>query len=287
MSLTSGASGLTKVVAAGTGAVALDKLVPDDSEDIIGSIVTSSARQNIYSTGEWSSSSGQGTYYHSWQDAGSKIGGWNMFMGDGYPQGTSQKFYVNDDGAAMIRKREYAYGRRMGFHNKDLFYYDNETGSQAGITFRVIPIRNTTDSSITRQIATYLSTNDSNYGGGHIFVYTPSGGTKYSAVTGGSWVLGWQGGNSSQSVQRLSNITVPANSTVLVFVGSSHRYITTYRFKDTNYLYNMNTLFTDGLVCDLRMLEALATVRSGKEATNATADPYKIYPLCATYYGDR
>lgn len=261
-------------------------IVPDDSEDIIGSIVTSSARQNVYSTGEWAGSSGYGTYYHSWQDANSKFQGWNMFMGDGYPQGSSQKFYVNDDGQQMMRKKEYAHGNRMGFHNKDLFYYDNETGTYAGITFRVIPIRNTTDSSITRQIATYLSTKDTSHGGGHIFTYTPSSG-KYSAVTSGAWVLGWQGGNSSQSVQRLANITVPANSTVLVFVGSTHHYVTTYRFKDTNYIYNMNTLFTNGLVCDLRMLEALATVRAGKEATNAAADPSKIYPLCATYYGDR
>jgi hypothetical protein len=268
------------------GAAGSTIIVPDDSEDIIGSVVTSSARANIYSTGEWSGSSGYGTYYHSWQDTNSKFQGWNMFMGDGYPQGSSQNFYVNDDGQQMLREKEYTHGRRMGFHNKDLFYYDNENGQYAGITFRVIPIRNTTDSSITKQIATYLSTVNTSYGGGHIFTYTPNSG-KYSAVTSGAWVLGWQGGNSSQSVQRLANITVPANSTVLVFVGSSHHYLTTYRFKDTNYIYNMNTLFTGGLVCDLRMLEALATVRAGKEATNAAADPSKIYPLCATYYGDR
>ena len=95
----------------------------------------------------------------------------------------------------------------------------------------------TTDSSITRQIATYLSTTNSSHGGGHVFVYTPSGDTKYSAVTSGAWVLGWQGGNNSQSVQRLANITVPANSTVLVFVGSSHHYVTSYRFKDLSLIH--------------------------------------------------
>ena len=286
MSLTSGASGLTKVVAAGTGAVALDKLVPDDTEDIIGSIVTSSARSNIYSTGEWSGSAGWTTYYHSLQNEGSKIQYWNNFMGDGYPQGSSQPMFANDDGQQMLREKEYTHGDRMGFHNKDLFYYDNENGAYSGITNRVIPIRNTTDAEITRQIATYLSTTNSSHGGGHIFGYTPNSG-KYSEVTSGTWVLGWQGGNNSQSVQRLANITVPAKSTVLVFVGSSHHYVTTYRFKDTNMIYNLDTLFTDGLVCDLRMLEALATVRSGQDGTQDSSDPSKIYPLCATYYGDR
>jgi hypothetical protein len=69
MSLTSGATGLTRVVVAGAAAAALDKLVPDDSENIIGSVVTNSARQQVYSTGEWSGNGAWTTYYHSWQDA--------------------------------------------------------------------------------------------------------------------------------------------------------------------------------------------------------------------------
>jgi hypothetical protein len=273
---------------AGTAAASFDKLVPEDSVDIIGSVVSSSARQNIYSTGQWDTQSAWTTYYHSWQDANSITQGWNMFMGDGFPHGGgTQKMFVNDHGDLFARKKEYAHGDRMGFHYRDLHYENNSSGQYAGITTRVTPIRNTTSSPITKTLNMYMSTSNNSYGGGFIFVYTPSGGAKYSAVTGGSWSNSWNGGTDTQSTHRSGTITVPANTTVLVATGSSHQYRTTYRFKDTNMLIDLDELITGGLVCDLRMLEALATVRSGQDATEDSSDASKIYPLCATYYGDR
>jgi hypothetical protein len=272
----------------GAAAAAFDKIVPEDSVDIIGSVVSSSARQNIYSTGQWDTQSAWTTYYHSWQDANSITQGWNMFMGDGYPHGGgTQKMYVNDNGDLFARKKEYAYGDRMGFHYRDLHYENNNSGQYAGITTRVTPIRNTTSSPITKTLNMYMSTSSASYGGGFIQVYTPSGGAKYSQVTSGTWSNSWQGGTDTQSTHRSGTITVPGNTTVLVATGSSHQYRTTYRYKDTNMLMDLDELITGGLVCDLRMLESLATMRSGQEETSETASPWRLYPLCATYYGDR
>jgi hypothetical protein len=76
---------------------------------------------------------------------------------------------------------------------------------------------------------------------------------------------------------------------VLVFTNSTHSYSTTYRFKDSNMLIDLDTFFGTELVCDLRMLETLATARVGHYAGVAhdTAHPWYIYPLAATIYGDR
>lgn len=286
MQFTQNVSSFNQVAAASGGVAVLDKLVPDDSENIIGSVITSSLRQNSYSTGEWSDQSSWSTYYHSWQNANSRTQGWNMFMGDSYPNGTSQIMNANDGGQTYNRKKEYAHGDRIGFANKDLYYHDNITNQYAGVTWRCMPVRNTTSAPITKTLQTRLSTYNSDYGGGCIRTYTPNA-AKYSGVSSGSWASSWQGGSNTQATDRSGAITVPANTTILVMINSTHCYRTTYRFKDTNFCRDLDEFFTGGLVCDLRMLEALATIRSGQEETNETASPWRLYPLCATYYGDR
>ena len=286
MSLTSGASGLTKVVAAAGAVAVLDKLVPDDSENIIGSVITSSLRQQGYSTGEWAGEGAWTTYYHSWQDANSIVQGWNMFMGDSHPAHTSSIMHSHDGGQTYNRLKEYAYGDRMGFTHKDLYYEDNVTNQYAGVTWRCMPVRNTTNDPITKTLETRLSSYNTAHGGACIKTYTPDA-AKYSAVSSGVWGNSWQGGSNSQATDRSGSITVPANTTILVMINSTHCYRTTYRFKDTNMPINLDNFFTGDLVCDLRMLEALATIRAGQNATNTTSYPWEIYPLCATYYGDR
>ncbi|WP_395160451.1 hypothetical protein [Ilumatobacter sp.] len=258
---------------------------PEDTPDIIGSVITNSARQNVYSTGEWSSSGPWTTYYHSWQDANSITQGFNMFMGDGYPNGSSQPFYVNDGENAMTRVKEYAHGRRIGSNRKDYYYYDNITTNYSGVSWRCIPIRNTTASPITRTFNAYLSAVDSAYGGGAVVQYTPNTGI-YSTTTGGTWnKIGSANSNTENLVS--SSVVVPAETTILLFLCSVHRYETTYRFKDTNSIYNLHTSFGTGLVCDLRMLETLATARIANESTQTIAEPHKLYPACASIYGDR
>lgn len=265
----------------------VNTIVPDDHEDIIGSVITNSSRQNGYSTGEWSGSGPWTTYYHSWQDANSKTQGFNMFMGDGYPNGESHVMYTNDgDSNAMNRVKEYAHGKRMGNIHKNYYYYDNITSNYSGVSWRCTPIRNTTNTSITRTFSQYVSGVDTSYGGTGIVTYTPNT-SVYSTTTAGTWQDLFVDGANSASYSQNVSVVVPANTTVLLFTNSIHRYETSYRFKDTNMLYNLPTSFGTGLVCDLRMLETLATANIGSESTHNTAHPWKLWPAAAALYGDR
>ena len=285
MGLTTGVPGFIVQSAAGGGGVALDRSVPIDSENIIGSVVTNSARQNVYDSGQWNASGPYSNYFHNWQDAPSKISGWNMFMGDGVPNGTDHNMYANDGEDSMVRKKEYAHGDRIGNLRKDYEYPDNDT-SYPGVTWRAVPVRNSSDLTITRTMYTYLSSTDSTYSGSSIMYYKPDT-AKYSSVVSGNWFSAFSGGSDTISVSRSGSISIPAHTTVIVMVNSSHWQNTTQRFKDSNLIVNLDEFFTGGLVCDLRMLEALATVRSGQAAYNQGSDPATIYPLCATYFGDR
>ena len=65
-------------------------------------------------------------------------------------------------------------------------------------------------------------------------------------------------------------------------------YHTTYDFKDSNMFYNLHDFFKEdnSLVCDLRMLDAMATIRMKGESYNSS-NPWKLYPQCALKHGDR
>ena len=288
---TAGTEGQMLKKGAGTTSIwgAAGAAAPTDTIDIIGSLVTTSARQNVYSTGEWSSSGAWTTYYHSWQDANSKTQGWNMFLGDGYPNGTSQHMYANDgESNSMQRRLEYANGDRIGRNFADMRYEDNSTGNYGGVTWRCMPIRNTTASDVSRTFQTYLSTKDNEYGGGGIHYYTPNA-TTYSSTSGGAWTSAWNGGSDTPSQNRTGSVVIPAKTTVLVFILSTHCYQTTYRFKDSNMPYNLDTFFGTELVTDNRMLHCLAQARIGNKdgVTNTQVYPWHTYNLCATMYGDR
>ena len=256
---------------------------------IIGTVTSNSARHNVYSTGEWSSSGPWTTYYNNWQDANSRIQGWNMFMGDGYPEGTSQRFWINDHDSAMNRQKEYAHQNRLGHSYRDFFYYDNASTNNAysGITLRCLPIRNTTNAPVTVDITAYLSCGINAYGGASLSLFTPNAQT-YAGATGGVWTNLTTYASNNMNWGANGSVLVPANTTVLLMATSSHYYHTTYRFKDTNYFYGLPTSFavSNGLVCDLVMLEALATARIDGD-TYTTANPHKLYNACAQVYGDR
>lgn len=268
----------------GAEAVVYDAIVPADNSKIIGSVISNSARNNVYSSGEWSSSANWTTYYHSWQDANSRTQGFNMFMGDGYPTGTSQAMHVNDGENAMTRVKEYAHGNRLGNNYKDYYYHDNITTNYSGVSWRCIPVRNTTNSPVTRTFYAQLSSVDTNYGGCCIFTYTPNT-SVYSTTTAGTFYEAFTGGSNTVSTTRSGTVTIPANTTILIFINSIHHYETTYRFKDTNMMLYLASFFTGGVVCDLRMLETLATARIG--TTHTAAEPYALYPACANSFGDR
>jgi hypothetical protein len=209
-----------------------------------------------------------------------------MFMGDGNPDGTHQPMYVNDGAPnAMSRVKEYAHGDRLGNMRKDYDYRDNASGDYAGVSWRCTPVRNTTGSSITRNLSAYLSSTDNNYGGSAIAVYTPNAST-YAATTDGTWTTPFTGGSNNAATNRTGSIVIPANTTVLVFTNSTHDYQTSYRFKDTNMLYGLDVFFDGDLLCDLRMLETVATARL-TGSTNQVAVPHELYTICAAQQGDR
>ena len=266
------------------------KPVPEDTYRIVGTVLSGSSRQNVYGSGEWSTSGPFTTYYNSWQDDSSRIQGVNMFMGDGEPSGgsTTQSFFVNDGMHNETRKLEFAHYSRVGHHNKDYLEYDNSTGDYSGIHIRAMPIRNTTDSDITRDLGTYASARDANYGGAVVMGYTPNA-VAYSGVTGGTWTK-FSPGNSSSSQTNFgtSSITVPAGKTVVVFQTDCTFYQTTYRFKSTNFFHKLHTFFppSEDLVCDLRMLAALQQARI-PGATDNGDNFWKVYAAAAEIYGDR
>ncbi len=268
--------------------------IPSDNLLSIGMVMTSSARDNVYSTGEWSSSGPNSTYYNDLNDASARLQAWNMFLADGYPKGTSQIFYSNDSGEqVMPRVKIFANNERMGHYNKSLYYHDNASTSNhyAGVTFSCIPIRNhATSGSTTVSVPTYKSVGGNNYGGSGVMYYTAtySSGTTYANATGGSWTLLNSYSSNTDQYQYTASVPVPAQTTVLLFMSSAHRYHTTYRYKDTHNYYNLQNVFTssNNIKCDLRMLEAMHSCRSLNNTYN-NSYPYEMYTSCAALYGDR
>ena len=259
--------------------------VPTDNTRMYGSVFTASARQNIYSTGEWSSSGPNSTYQNA-TAAGSNATythmSFNMFLGDGYPGGTSQPMYAGDFRGLEYRTILYSSNNRLGHQNRELFYYENAT-SYGGVSWHVMPVRNTTSASITRSLSFYYSSYDT-YNGGACGYYTPNAAT-YAATTGGTWTQPFTD-TSNQITSNTASIVIPAYTTVLVMLVTSHNYQTTYYFKESSMFRALDSFFGTGLVCDLRMLQALATLRT-PSSTYTTSYPEEIYVGCGAVYGNR
>lgn len=260
-------------------------IVPQDSNLLYGSVMTASARQNVYSSGEWSTS-GPNSSYLSEDGAGGNATythqSFNMFLGDGYPNGSTQIKYAADFRGLENRTILYSNGNRLGPNYRELFYYENST-SYGGTSWHILPVRNTTNSPITRTLS-FMYSSYGSYVGAALGTYTPNAST-YSATSNGSWTQAFT--TTSQTINNTSaSITVPANTTVLVMLITSHNYQTTYYFKESSMFFNLNSFFGTGLVCDQRMLHALATLRT-PSATNSVSAPHEIYTGCAAVYGDR
>lgn len=260
-------------------------LPPNDNPLIIGSVMTASGRGNIYSTGEWTSSGPNSTYQNA-TAAGTNATythmSFNMFLGDGYPDGTSQIMYAADYRGLENRTILYSNNSRIGHNYRELFYYDNNT-SYGGVSWHILPVRNTTAASISRSLSFFYSSYDT-YNGAALGYYTPDAAT-YAATTTGTWTQPFSA-TSNTITSTTSTIVVPAYTTVLVMLVTSHNYQTTYYFKESSMFFNLQTFFGTGLVCDLRMLYALSRLRT-PTATNAVSAPHEIYTGCAAVYGDR
>jgi hypothetical protein len=276
--------------AGGTSWVGAPENLPPhtNSDKIIGCVVTSTGQANSYSGGSWSSSAAWTTYNHSEMFSNSTyaIQGWNMFLGDGYPEGTSQIMYADNTALDHQRQPQYAINRRMGHIWRDNYYSDNSS-SYGGLTWRCMPIRNSSTSSKTVAVYGYASSYTT-YSSCSMGYYTPTGtGALYSEVTGGSWTQIASTQSSNVTYGMSGNITIPAKTTILVFINSAKAYQTTYRFSDTNMFYNLHSTFSDTDVhCDLRMVRTLAEGRC-THAGYTTASTHHMYNHCADLYGDR
>jgi hypothetical protein len=267
--------------------------IPVDSANIIGTIVTTSARQNAYDYEQWASSGPWTTYYHS-QCTGTNsyatIQAWNMFLGDGYPTGSSQQTYAGNYRGDALREMNFANANRVGWA-RGFWYQYNATGDYCGCTWRVLPVRNTTNSPITRNFYYGFSAYNGSYGGASFGYFTPSSGganTYYSQANAGGWtqVGSFASDYGNSTTETNGAVTIPANTTVLIMIASGHHYYTTYQFQDYNYFYNLDVSLGSGLVCDLRMLYALRMARSTGNGYTGSY-PYQIYNVCATLFGDR
>lgn len=261
-----------------------------NSNNVIGTVVSSTGQQNSYSSGDWTSSGPWTTYRHDnfFSNNNSYIQGWNMFMGDGYPDGTSTSnaFFVNNTDRDMHRMKQFAHNKRVGYYWRDSYYNDNET-SYGGLTWRCLPIRNGSSSAKSVTIKGYASSY-STYTGCSLGYFTPtnSSGTAYSTVTGGTWTQ-IASNNSSSEYNMTGTVTVPAGKTVLVFLNSAKAYKTTYRFLDTNFFYDLDVTFSDAdIFCDLRMLETLSMGRC-IHAARTSDQTFYTYNHCAELWGDR
>jgi hypothetical protein len=214
-----------------------------------------------------------------------------MFLGDGKPNGVQSDFtYVNNSHENDVRVMEFANNNRVGHYFQDRFNQQNNT-SYSGLTFRVLPIRNSGSSDATISVSAQASSySNSNYSGTCIGVYTPtnSSGTNYATVTGGAWSQIASYDNTSGGYNfGAQTVTVPAGKTVLVMLVSSTHYHTTYQFTDTNLFYNLNTTFANADIhCDIKMLYALQCARSTSH-TLSSSSPHNVYTACAALFGDQ
>lgn len=268
--------------------------VPDDNDLMIGAIFTTSMRENFYSTGTWSSSGPNSTYYNSLSDASAILQCWNMAFADGKPKSSGVTnstnditYSNNDDGEA--RTKLFAHNRRLGWVAKQWERDYNQT-SYPGLTISILPIRNKGSAAVDISLKRGF-TSINNYNGSGIVSYRPtySSGTNYANATGGTWTThnAFQSNTSYAGSNNTQTINIPAGETVLVMMTSTHIYHTTDFMHDIHVYAELQTAFTHAdIQCDMRMLEALHSCRQPAADYNV-ATPYEMYTSCATCYGDR
>ena len=265
--------------------------VPDDNDLMIGALFSHSNRQNVYSTGEWTTTGPNSTYHHELDDAASRVAAWNMALGDGKPQqsaNATSSHMLYSGNWIHSRYKQFAHNRRLGYNYRYLRWGDENGTSYPGASWAIIPIRNSGSSSVDCVFKTTTSSVANYAGSGHMY-YTPtfSSGTNYANATGGAWTVLSSYQANSETHDYTATVPVPANTTVLFMVTSTWNYRTSYQFFDTLVFRELHTAFTHAdIKCDMRMLEALHSCRQPAAVYNA-ATPYEMYTSCATCYGDR
>lgn len=287
--------------AGGTVALAdkdIPGLVAPEGKGIVGRIISADAWNNhTYNNqyGDPSSGANWTTYYnYSAYSDNSATQFLNMLTGDGMgDEGSSELILGNRSQNTTGRTLQFSNGNRLG-HDFHLHYQRNNQ-SYPGYTFACMPVRNTSNSNISVPFYTMTSNYwSAGYEGRNLFYFQPTQanwGKKYSEVTAIEGVNVSQSGYSSSNVQQSQsgNITIPANTTILVCQTNSHYYYTTYQYNDMNYFYNINSSFSNSsIICDMRMLSALHKSRFKMTYAGAVASiGNKIWNVCGKDFGDR
>lgn len=268
-------------------------LVAPETMYNVGTVSTHTDRNQIYSTGEWTSSSSWTTYNNSEIHADNHaIQFWNMLLGDGYSNAsaTTERMQGGDSEFEMSRRVQFASGNRVG-HRRDVLHWDNST-NYSGHTFRCLPIRNTNSGSVSVSVSALVSNYwESGYEGSCLASFVPNAG-KYSTVTAvvGTKLANLTSSNNNRAKEITGSVNIPGATTALIGLSSTDWYETTYRFKDCNLFYKLHETFTgtNGVICDMRMLSHMARGRPYLSYTGALATSLApIWTTCATQYGDR
>ena len=248
-----------------------------------GCLMSSVPRDSAYAP--FSSLGPYTTYYNYQSDATSILQAWHMATGDGYPDGTTQYDYSGADTSFTHRRITWGTNNRLGVMGKQQGYYFNDTNYE-GITFNLLPVRNTTSTDITRTVYWGFSGCwSTGYDGSSVAQYTPNTST-YNSATGGTWTNLYTYQTSSPYANTSFSVTFPANTTTILMGKATWYYYTTYQFYDSNCWYNVPSVL-DGasLICDLRMLQTLAYGKFGGSYYGNNA--YLAYNLCGSLYGNR
>ena len=269
-------------------------LVAPEGKGIIGRIISHDSWNNAPS-GAPSAQANWTDYNHYNAYTGNNfVQFMNMLFGDGMGSTGDSQLVLGSRGHAVATSRilQFANGNRVG-HNASL-NNNNNSPPYGGYGFSCMPIRNTSTAAITVTVYAYTSNYwSSGYEGNSLFVLAP-GNPKYSAVITTTSTLISNANYSGSSERQIltGNVTIPAESTVLIMLTNTDFYHTTNRFSGTNYFYNLNTTFLNtSIICDMRMLSTLAYARFNKAFNEAQAAALiswsTIWTQCASLYGDR
>lgn len=172
--------------------------------------------------------------------------------------------------------------------------YPNST-SYNPVSIMMMPIRNNAGSSRTITIyGMHSSYWSSGYDGSSLWVYHPGQNGTYNFVSGTWTNLGQRTGNNSYGLTWSANISIPANTTVVVMQVATSYYWTNsggiYWMFDQNKFYRLSDTFSSTYIqVDSRMINTMLFAdwhRYGLTSQNSYQF-YKVYNACADMYGNR
>lgn len=262
----------------------------------VGSLFTHSDAGNQYNyaystSGPWTTLNSYNAYTDN-----SLIQWINIALGDGWGNNpgsniVSGMFHFGDSQREISRNIQWSNGSRIG-HLRDSGWQGTNQTSYGGNSFRMMPIRNITEFPITTTVyASGSSSGTSSNTSPCLFYLIPNTST-YSTTTVVSSALISRSSTVNTIVNLSGNITIPANTTIILCLAASEYYFTTSRFMDASEFYNLQNIFTpkSGLICDMRMLTSLQNSRFNlpyNVSASGTSALAPLWTVTALNYGDR